>query len=740
MQHALPSYLNPDDVGPWGTYLKQVDRVTPYLGSLARWVETLKRPKRILIVDVPIEMDDGSIAHFEGYRVQHNLSRGPGKGGVRFHQDVTLSEVMALSAWMSVKNAAVNVPYGGAKGGIRVDPRKLSKGELERLTRRYTSEIGLLIGPSKDIPAPDVNTNGQIMAWMMDTYSMNTGATATGVVTGKPVDLGGSLGRVEATGRGVFTVGVEAAKLTGLPVEGARVAVQGFGNVGGTAGKLFADAGAKVVAVQDHTGTIYNASGLDVAALLEHVRTQGGVGGFAGAESMANDDFWGVGCDILIPAALEGQITKDNAHRIQAKLVIEGANGPTTPEADDILNDKGVLVLPDVIANAGGVTVSYFEWVQDFSSFFWSEDEINARLVRIMQEAFASIWQVAQENKVSLRTATFIVACKRILHEKSGLWAAFFHAVGAVRCCAQACRCSVRCASCSTGASTILPSTVQTPPAASAMACTTAWAWATAAVLGANTWWTVASCAGWMHSLPPKPMRKARWLSAAVRAGSRVSTVTPSIGAARAARRLAMTRAMRVGSSSFSSGPHCMPASTWKSRWPNARRTTCGTWARASTASRPATLSISGTRAQSGPATWASCCKVAGWSALGTTAPATPSCTRRARACTSAVNQAVPVALVRTSSRARCAAGRACTAASSVRRASALAPGATASSQSAITRSAPLARALVRRSGWWAGTKRKEQALRSRGDMVDGVTGIGKARSGSGRGRAHRPR
>ena len=424
LSHALPSYLNAEAVGPWGTYLQQVDRVTPYLGSLARWVETLKRPKRILIVDVPIEMDNGTIAHFEGYRVQHNLSRGPGKGGVRFHQDVTLSEVMALSAWMSIKNAAVNVPYGGAKGGIRVDPRKLSKGELERLTRRYTSEIGLLIGPTKDIPAPDVNTNAQIMSWMMDPYSMNTGATATGVVTGKPGDRGGALGRVEATGRGVFTVGVEAAKLIGLPVAGARVAVQGFGNVGGTAGKLFADAGAKVVAVQDHTGTIYNASGLDVAALLEHVRTQGGVGGFAGAEPMGNDDFWGVGCDILIPAALEGQITQDNAHRIQAKLVIEGANGPTTPEADDILNDKGVLVLPDVIANAGGVTVSYFEWVQDFSSFFWSEDEINARLVRIMQEAFAAVWQVAKENQVSLRTATFIVACKRILHarEARGLY------------------------------------------------------------------------------------------------------------------------------------------------------------------------------------------------------------------------------------------------------------------------------------------------------------------------------
>ena len=423
-KHALPSYLNADEIGPWGTYLQQVDRVTPYLGSLARWVETLKRPKRILVVDVHIEMDDGTIAHFEGYRVQHNLSRGPGKGGVRFHQDVTLSEVMALSAWMSIKNAAVNVPYGGAKGGIRVDPRKLSKGELERLTRRYTSEIGLLIGPTKDIPAPDVNTNAQIMSWMMDTYSMNTGATATGVVTGKPIDLGGSLGRVEATGRGVFTVGVEAAKLIGLPVQGARVAVQGFGNVGGTAGRLFVEAGAQLVAVQDHTGSIYNPLGMDAAALQEHVREHGGVKGFPGAEAIDTDAFWSVDCDILIPAALEGQINKDNAERIKARMVIEGANGPTTPEADDILHDKGVLVLPDVIANAGGVTVSYFEWVQDFSSFFWSEDEINARLVRIMQEAFAAVWQVAQDNKVSLRTATFIVACKRILHarEARGLY------------------------------------------------------------------------------------------------------------------------------------------------------------------------------------------------------------------------------------------------------------------------------------------------------------------------------
>ena len=416
--HALPSYLQADHLGPWGNYLQQVDRVTPYLGHLARWVETLKRPKRILIVDVPIHMDDGSVAHFEGYRVQHNTSRGPGKGGVRFHQDVTLSEVMALSAWMSVKNAAVNVPYGGAKGGIRVDLKKLSLGELERVTRRYTSEIGIIIGPNKDIPAPDVNTNEQTMAWMMDTYSMNEGATATGVVTGKPVILGGSLGRREATGRGVFTIGMEAAQRIGMNIRGARIAVQGFGNVGGIAARLFAEAGARIVAVQDHGGTICREAGLDVPALLEHVRLNGSVAGFSAAETMADDAFWSVPCEILIPAALESQITAANAGQIAARMVIEGANGPTTPEADDILHERNVLVLPDVIANAGGVTVSYFEWVQDFSSFFWSEDEINARLVRIMKEAFAAIWQVAEENKVSLRTATFIVACKRILQAR----------------------------------------------------------------------------------------------------------------------------------------------------------------------------------------------------------------------------------------------------------------------------------------------------------------------------------
>ncbi|PIT79732.1 Glu/Leu/Phe/Val dehydrogenase [Limnohabitans sp. JirII-31] len=416
--NSLPSFLQADQLGPWGTYLQQVDRVTPYLGTLSRWVETLKRPKRMLIVDVPIHMDNGTVAHFEGYRVQHNTSRGPGKGGVRFHQDVTLSEVMALSAWMSVKNAAVNLPFGGAKGGVRVNPKLLSLGELERVTRRYTSEIGVIIGPTKDIPAPDVNTDERIMAWMMDTYSMNEGSTATGVVTGKPIALGGSLGRREATGRGVYTVGVEAAQKIGLSITGAKLAVQGFGNVGSVAAQLFVQAGAILVAVQDHSGTVFNGAGLDVAELQAHVQAHGGVAGFAAAQALDPDVFWEVDCDVLIPAALEGQITVHNASRIKARLLIEGANGPTTPEADDILAERQILVVPDVIANAGGVTVSYFEWVQDFSSFFWTEADINARLVRIMREAFEGIWEVAQTHRVSLRTATFIVACTRILQAR----------------------------------------------------------------------------------------------------------------------------------------------------------------------------------------------------------------------------------------------------------------------------------------------------------------------------------
>jgi glutamate dehydrogenase (NAD(P)+) len=415
---SLPSYLDANALGPWGHYLQQIDRVLPHLGSLSRWADTLRRPKRIMVVDVPIELDNGTMAHFEGYRVQHNLSRGPGKGGVRFHQDVNLPEVMALAAWMSIKNAAVNVPYGGAKGGIRVDPRTLSAGELERMTRRYTSEIGIIIGPHQDIPAPDVNTNEQTMAWMMDTYSMNVGATTTGVVTGKPIDLGGSLGRREATGRGVFTVGELACRYLALPLQGARVSVQGMGNVGGVAARLFAQAGARVQAVQDHSATVYRDAGLDVDALLAHVGEHGGVAGFAGAEPIRGESFWDVPSDILIPAALEQQITPERAARLHTRLVLEGANGPTTPQADDVLADRNILVVPDVIANAGGVTVSYFEWVQDFSSFFWDEEDINRRLVRIMSQALEAVWAVALEQQVSLRTAAFIVACRRILHTR----------------------------------------------------------------------------------------------------------------------------------------------------------------------------------------------------------------------------------------------------------------------------------------------------------------------------------
>jgi glutamate dehydrogenase (NAD(P)+) len=422
--HVGLSYVRPDPAGPWGTFLEQIARVTPHLGDLADMAETLRRPKRTLIVDVPIEMDDGSIGHFEGFRVQHSLSRGPGKGGVRFHPGVTLEEVMALAGWMTIKNAAVNLPFGGAKGGVRFDPKKLSKKEIERITRRYTSEIGGIIGPQQDIPAPDVNTDAQIMAWMMDTYAMNTGLATAGVVTGKPVNLGGSLGRAQATGRGVFVIGCDALRRLDIRLEGARIAIQGFGNVGASAAALFAEAGAKIVAVQDTRGAVANASGLNIARLLEHIRGGSGVAGFAHAETIDREDFWDIPCDVLIPAALEGQLTASRAERVKARLVLEGANGPTLPEADDVLAGRGVTVVPDVICNAGGVTVSYFEWVQDFASYFWTEEEINERLGKILRGALGHIWDTAERRNVSLRTAAFIVACERVLtaHKERGLY------------------------------------------------------------------------------------------------------------------------------------------------------------------------------------------------------------------------------------------------------------------------------------------------------------------------------
>jgi glutamate dehydrogenase (NAD(P)+) len=421
----IPSYLSAEHLGPWETFLVQIDRVEPHLSpELRPLAPILTRPMRALIVNVPIRLDNGEMAHFEGYRVHHNLARGPGKGGIRYHPDVTLSEVMALSAWMTVKNAVVNVPFGGAKGGVRVDPKQLSPGELERLTRRYTSEIHMLLGQDKDIPAPDINTNEQTMAWMMDTYSMNEGRTSMGVVTGKPVSLGGSLGRKDATGRGVFVTTVEAARHIGMNIAGAKVAVQGFGNVGEAAARLFADAGASVVALQDGSGTIVNPAGLDVRAVKAWRQQHGTLIGALGTEAIAADSFWSTDADILVVAALENQITAANAGRIRARLICEGANGPTTPEADLILQERGITVIPDVLANASGVTVSYFEWVQDISAFFWTEDEINARLDRIMREAFAAVWDAAKAKGIVMRTAAFVLGCERVLlaHKLRGLY------------------------------------------------------------------------------------------------------------------------------------------------------------------------------------------------------------------------------------------------------------------------------------------------------------------------------
>jgi glutamate dehydrogenase (NAD(P)+) len=418
------SFASSDPGSPWRMYLEQIERVLPHLGTHAANVETLRRPKRVLIVDVPIETDDGRMVHFEGYRVQHNLSRGPGKGGVRYHPSVGLDEVMALAAWMTIKNAANNLPFGGAKGGVRVDPRTLSMKELERLTRRYTSEINMIIGPDKDIPAPDVNTNEQTMAWMMDTYSMNVGHTATGVVTGKPLALGGSLGRNRATGQGVFFIARETGRRQNIPIEGARVAIQGFGNVGRPAAEQFASNGAKVIAVQDAYGTLYAERGLDIPALMQVADETGGVAASGLGEKIDAETFWDLPTDYLVPAAMENQVTEQRAMRIRTRALIEGANGPTTPAADDVLGEKGVTVVPDVIANAGGVTVSYFEWVQDFSSFFWSEDEVTRRLEQIMLGAYGRVWDIAQDKRLPLRTAAYIVACERVLdaHRIRGLY------------------------------------------------------------------------------------------------------------------------------------------------------------------------------------------------------------------------------------------------------------------------------------------------------------------------------
>ena len=374
----------------------------------------LTHPKRQIIVSCPVQMDSGEIEVFTGYRVQYNITLGPAKGGIRYHPDVTLDEVTALAAWMTWKCAVAHIPFGGGKGGIVCDPTRMSKRELEALTRRYVSEIIDAIGPEKDVPAPDVNTDAQIMAWVMDTYSMHVGHTATAVVTGKPVEMGGSLGRREATGRGVMIVTREAAKHLGLNIKGATVAVQGFGNVGSVSADLLAGIGAKIVAVTDWKGGVINQNGLDIPKLLEYAAKHKTVEGFPGADPLDNDGLWGLDVDILIPAALENQITMANAPQTKAKILTEGANGPTTPDAHNHLHERGVFVIPDILANSGGVTTSYFEWVQDRHGYFWELDEVNMRLEKKMVEAFDDVLEKSLKYNVDLRTAAYIVAISRV--------------------------------------------------------------------------------------------------------------------------------------------------------------------------------------------------------------------------------------------------------------------------------------------------------------------------------------
>jgi glutamate dehydrogenase (NAD(P)+) len=394
----------------------------------------LKRPRRATIQWLPVMMDDGTIRMFEGFRVQHNIARGPAKGGIRFHPDVSLEEVSALASWMTWKCAVADIPFGGGKGGIKVDPRSLSKGELERLTRRYAADLSDLFGPESDVPAPDVNTGEREMAWIVDTYSMHERRTELAVVTGKPIEIGGSAGRREATGRGVMICIEQMSKFLNLPLAGARVAVQGFGNVGGVSADLLArECGAKVVAASDVTGAVYNDAGLDVPALLAHAaHNRKGVSGFPGGKPLTTP-IVEVDCDILVPAALENQITSDNAGRVKAKIVAEGANGPTTPDADKLLEGRGIHVIPDILCNAGGVTVSYFEWVQNRMGFYWPEAEVNSRLREKMVKAFGDVLAMklktdagAKEGaKVSLRIAAYMVAIQRVLrvHELRGMYA-----------------------------------------------------------------------------------------------------------------------------------------------------------------------------------------------------------------------------------------------------------------------------------------------------------------------------
>ena len=409
--------LGVDSASPFDEMMSRFDLAAQKLGLDPGLYKVLREPVRETKVSIPIVMDDGHIEVFIGYRVLHNIARGPGKGGIRFDKNVTLDEVRALAAWMTWKCAVVNIPFGGAKGGVICDPASLSRGELERITRRYTAELMDLFGPEKDVPAPDMGTNPQTMAWIMDTYSMHARHTVTSVVTGKPLSLGGSRGRVEATGRGLMLVARDAAPIKGFTLAGSRIVVQGFGNVGSVAARMCHEAGAKILAVSDINGGIHAEGGLDMPALIAHYDKKKTFEGFPGVQKIANEDLLELECDILIPAANENQIRGRNAGNIRAKIIVEGANGPTTQRADEILREKGVLVVPDILANAGGVTVSYFEWVQDRAGFFWREQEVNERLEDILCQSFRDVAAMAEKYDVTFRIAAYMLGISRVAHD-----------------------------------------------------------------------------------------------------------------------------------------------------------------------------------------------------------------------------------------------------------------------------------------------------------------------------------
>ncbi len=414
-----------DEENPFEGMMSRFDQAAELLDLEPGLYKVLRNPEKQIIVSVPVMLDSGEVEVYTGYRVLYNTSRGPAKGGIRFDEHVTLEEVKALAAWMTWKCAVVNLPFGGAKGGVICDPLKMSVGELERLTRRYTSAIMNTLGPDSDVPAPDVNTNERVMAWVMDTYSMHMRHTVTAVVTGKPVEMGGSLGRREATGRGCMIVTKEALKHLGMPIKGTTVAIQGFGNVGSVAAHLLAREGCKIQAISDRTGAYYNKDGIDIDAAIKHAKDHKSLEGFTGGDAIANGELLTLDVDVLLPAALENVITSKNADKVRAKIICEGANGPTTANADAILDEKGVFVIPDILANAGGVTVSYFEWVQDRGGYFWTEDVVNERLNDIMRNSFADVLGLSTTHKVNMRTAAYMLSISRVatVHRLRGVYA-----------------------------------------------------------------------------------------------------------------------------------------------------------------------------------------------------------------------------------------------------------------------------------------------------------------------------